>query len=786
MKKLMRKKVMFALGFGALPLPSNVWADDATNATSFSARALSQIEVIEFLPHPFTILILVVLSFVASVVIAVVSLSRVKSLERQVEDDDMWHFYRANRYRSIGIMCVIVALVVAIGAWVGFPVKEYEIAELIDEAKEHIESGAYVDARASLDAAVKLAFENQIYFEQGSWRHLADAAVLVQFARGADAQERGDFDALLELTANAWYIHPHLRSREADELVEARKVQAQIDWAHDKRAKGEHARAVEGFIEAGAVAEAVKSLVQVKDWERACELGSVKIEPSLAARACSEEGQWSKAAQCALVSDQHVYFKMAIDKLLEEQAWEALCDLGASVPNRSDLVNACVRADEIEHLTSLLEELDDSSLIPVYFEERLQAKDNEIVCDLGSENLEPLATAMACEEVGDYRRAMALYNSVKARSKARALVKRLAKQKMDDLVCELANPDDGYPNVSTLLSARSCEKSDYIRSAVVLFGMAGARREVKRIIDELMEHEQYALVCELGTKGVHSRDTGKACERRGLLQEAGRIYIEVRRFDLAGPVYEKLADRFGSVTDRLEAARAYSKAGDREAAVLQYSEALPVIDRHKAVEQLLEAYRGMGKIEKGMEVVISWIDDAERDSEHFTMSWYAGRVARTLLFDLDLKRSERIRIQPYMENLSRRLESLGSQLDKYPKCDVEGMNKSSGYDKDNMNFEATIIEGTIKNTTEQDIASVDIVIELFEPDPAFDRRHISSHEILDGRSKNEDLGVRAGYVESMAFGPIEAGQSMKFSRELRNTVAYRSFNYRLKGLIVAD
>ncbi len=315
-------------------------------------------------------------------------------------------------------------------------------------------------------------------------------------------------------------------------------------------------------------------------------------------------------------------------------------------------------------------------------------------------------------------------------------------------------------------------------------GLADVRFRQERIAEAAqlyMKGKAWERASEVYTELEDWAGVGEALLAVGDPQGAAENFEKAGATERAAAAYETIAlqhvERAAAdkgMEVRLDAGRAFSKAGKSAEAKRWFEQARQLAVQHDNTDAWLRVSLEMGEFGPAVDTHLKRIRQLADEGEHFE----AGKQAGTLLdvmkeggagAYLSLKEGT-------LSTLDDTLESLQEKLGAYPNVDaLVGTNHYQGSEFGDKRFTYTSIRGHIANETETTIASVTVRIRLFAKDSTSFGGG-SDWDALSEEEKQRFFDADAGYVEDKTFTALTPGERRRVTWALANPVPYQAMD----------
>ena len=530
------------------------------------------------------------------------------------------------------------------------------------------------------------------------------------------------------------------------------------------------------MIEANdAAAELLANLDKQGEKALVCKYGGSDLAAELALAACKEVKNHSKTCMILRNSERAEECVALMKELADAEQFDSVCTIGDEDFEPLLTANACESAKNYELAFSLFEHLEERDRSVGLLKRLVADGESELACDLGSSEVAPRLTADACADSGELGAALAILGAQEDPKGSASLLDRALEKGHHKQVCIL-----GSNELNPRATAKACEQQGRVRRAAMLYHAAGETTQLDRILSKEIAENRAGAVCDWTADGIRSKLAGQACEKVGELAEAAKIYAEAGAYADAGRLFEALSKQHTSLTYLLEGARAYDKSGDRKKAIALYERALPTVTEYRAVEQYVEIMRARGELEAALEEVKGWMDEAEKAGEYHVLLGLMLRFKNsviTMQAQAPLSNREFNAILKKMIALEARVDRAIKEIERYPEGKVEAFGVSSG--ENALFYDYIKSEGVLQNKSDRDIKSIVLVLEFFEPaNPGLPEGVEQEHTGEDDKV----LFPRAGLKHEVVIRNIPAGGSQSFFTTVSTITPYKSFNHYFKKL----
>lgn len=686
-------------------------------------------------------------------------------------------------WAGIGAVAIILLLAAYVLFWPGI-----SLSMKVGDAEDLLAEGRHDEAITAFEEAYTYAKDN---VSEADSEAVADqlCEAIFQFGEAqADAGRVEEAVNTIKPVARAypcWSLRDAFETR-ATEVVRrggralATPLVKAEDWDSAAEVYAKHELIEEGvrtleekgaFLAAAQLADkgeltedAARLYESAKAWEKAGDRRGALGENTKAAELYDKAEQWDKAGFAHLGAEP-ANIDAAVASFLRGELWD-------------EAASAYVQGERIDEASAVYQKREDWANAARVYEEAGQREKAIESFEKGG----LMRDVARLHEDTDKARAIEIYSAAEAWEDVARL------HEADNELVKAAQVLTEHKKWSALghLNLRSGEQDEALKAFEEAedWGMMAAIHADREAYDT--SHELYVKAEEWGPartallRHIDGMFSEADCEDPAMIDQLARCNMELEKYDEAYDTFLTLGDiqmmayalamkaRFDpGIRIRMEAARAFGKAGDSSAERVFYEEALALAKTHVNHTRVLEVSAALERLPEGMafssEVIDKLLENAEAHAAQAALKQVLefavaneAVVARQLLGT-----PEGTEAFDRLMGLSDKVEALSAS---YPELEIKGVNQS-----DSEGFSGTYFEGTLTNTTDTPIASVTIRIELFEKDMSL-------------CSSRKCRSAPAGYQDEITVVGIPAKGEKPFTRVFSNRAAYSMFSHTLVKL----
>lgn len=265
--------------------------------------------------------------------------------------------------------------------------------------------------------------------------------------------------------------------------------------------------------------------------DRICSMGSEFVEPARTARACEEAGRYARAFKLHSDRGSESSASRTLQKMASSGDVGGACALGSAFAAPSATARACESDGQSKRAIQIYYDAGKVAEARRSFKRAYKRGEYELVCDLGGSEFEPRTTALACEQAGEHSRSIVIFSELGLKADAGRTCEHMAEEVPDEVICALE--DRG---IELECVARACEEDGQWSRAVRLYesmrkpGLVGG--VYSRLAESTGSLSHHLMAARSFTRARNSSNAQRAYERARPVAErhrAVRQYLEIMR-----------------------------------------------------------------------------------------------------------------------------------------------------------------------------------------------------------------------------------------------------------------